>query len=163
MNGNMCNSKKYILRSTILFIVIGTLYCSIELLFRNRTHWSMFILSGFCGICFIDTPNNIYSFDLDYTIQVLISTILCTLSEVICGLIVNIWLGLNVWDYSKLWGTFFFGQCNIFFVIVWLVLIALIGIPLCDAINYYWFKIDPCPYYKINGKMFLRFKERKEK
>ena len=162
MNGNMYNSKKYILRNTILFIVIGILYCSIELLFRNRTHWSMFILSGFCGICFIDTPNNIYSFDLDYTIQVLISTILCTLSEGICGLIVNIWLKLNVWDYSTLWGTFFFGQCNIFFVIVWFVLIAFIGIPLCDAVNYYIMKIEPCPYYKINGKVFLQFKERKE-
>ena len=157
----MYNSKKYILRSVILFIVIGILYCSIELLFRNRTHWSMFVLSGFCGICFIDTPNNIYSFDLDYTIQVLISTILCTLSEGICGLIVNVWLQLNVWNYSKLWGTFFFGQCNTFFVIVWLVLIALIGIPLCDAINYYILKIEPCPYYIIFGHKFLQFKERK--
>ena len=162
MNGNMYNSKKYILRNTILFIVIGILYCSIELLFRNRTHWSMFILSGFCGICFIDTPNNIYSFDLDYTIQVLISTILCTLSEGICGLIVNIWLKLNVWDYSTLWGTFFFGQCNIFFVFAWMAIIGLFGIFFCDAYNYYICKDNEQPYYKIFKHEFLRFPIRKE-
>lgn len=161
MNGNMYNSKKYILRSVTLFIVIGILYCSIELLFRNRTHWSMFVLSGFCGICFIDTPNNIYSFDLDYTIQVLISTILCTLSEGICGLIVNVWLQLNVWDYSKMtFGTFFFGQCNVLFCFAWALIISVV-IFYCDAYNYYILKIEPCPYYIIFGHKFLQFKERK--
>lgn len=60
----------------------------------------MFILSGILGVLCIDSPNNIFGYDLDYSIQVLISTILCTLGEGITGLIVNVKMGLNVWDYN---------------------------------------------------------------
>lgn len=48
------------------------------------TRISMFILACICGVFFIDTPNNIYSFELDYGLQILISTIstiLCTIGE----------------------------------------------------------------------------------
>ena len=153
---------KYILGKLGLFISVGFTYYMLECFFRGYSHWSMFLLAGFLGIFVIDGVNNVLSFECDYLIQVLIVTTLCTIAEGCCGLIVNVWLGLNVWDYSNmLWGTFFFGQCNTFFVVVWLVLIALIGIPLCDAINYYILKIEPCPYYIIFGHKFLQFKERK--
>ena len=72
----------------------------------------------------------------------------------------NVWLKLNVWDYSNLKGTFALGQCNIFFVFAWVVLIALIGIPYCDAYNYYICKDGETPYYKIGNKVIFKFKER---
>ena len=90
----------------------------IECFYRGYSDISMFILAGLLGVFCIDTPNNIWSFNLDYRLQVLISTIFCTVGEGITGLIVNVWLGLNVWNYSNLWGTFFFGQCNIFFCVI---------------------------------------------
>ncbi len=151
---------KYILGKLGLFISVGFTYYMLECFFRGYSHWSMFLLAGLLSFV-IDGVNNILSFECDYLIQVLIVTTLCTIAEGCCGLIVNVWLQLNVWNYSKLWGTFFFGQCNTFFVIVWLVLIALIGIPLCDSYNYYILKIEPCPYYIIFGHKFLQFKERK--
>lgn len=154
------NIFKHLLRKAIIFIICGTAYISVELLFRQHSHISMFILAGICGVFFIDSLNNIYTFELGYLRQVGISTLVCTVSEGICGIVVNDMMHLNVWDYSNLCGIFFMGQCNIFFVIVWALLIGLIGIPLCDSINYYWFHIEPCPYYKINGKVFLSFKER---
>ena len=120
----------------------------------------MFILVGTLSVLFIDTPNNIWGFDLDYTIQVAISTVACTVGEGITGLIVN--PKYHVWDYSTLPGTFFWGQCNIFFVFFWILLIGFIGIPLCDAYNYYFGRIEPCPYYKIGGKTIFKFKERKK-
>jgi hypothetical protein len=122
----------------------------------------MFILAGLLAVFCIDTPNNIYGFDLDYTIQILISTILCTISEGCCGLVVNVWLKQNIWDYSQLIGTFFFGQCNIFFVFAWMLLIGLIGIPYCDAYNYYICRSGENPYYKMFGKTIIKFKERKD-
>lgn len=153
---------KNIFRATVIFLVSAFIYCSCEYIFRQYTHWSMFILSGICGVCFIDAINNVCSFEMGYLNQIAISTILCTIAEGICGLIVNIWLGLNVWDYSTLPGTFFYNQCNIFFVGIWALIIAA-GILICDFINYYWFKIEPCPYYKINGKIVFKFKRRKIK
>ena len=147
-----------------LFLSCGFIYCMIEILFRGWSHWSMFVLAGFLGVFCVDSVNNVLSFDCDYIVQILISTILCTIGEGISGIILNVWLQLNVWDYSKMaFGTFFFGQCNVVFCIAWLLIVGLFAIFYCDAYEYYIMKIDPCPYYKINGKMFLRFKERKEK
>ena len=144
-----------------LFLSCGFIYCMIEILFRGWSHWSMFVLTGFLGVFCVDSINNTLSFDCDYIVQILISTILCTIGEGISGIILNVWLQLNVWDYSKMtFGTFFFGQCNILFCFAWMLIISII-IFYCDAYNYYILKIEPCPYYVIFGHKFLQFKERK--
>ena len=144
-----------------LFLSCGFIYCMIEILFRGWSHWSMFILTGFLGVFCVDSINNTLSFDCDYIVQILISTILCTIGEGISGIILNIWLQLNVWDYSKMtFGTFFFGQCNVLFCFAWMLIISII-IFYCDAYNYYILKTEPCPYYIIFGHKFLQFKERK--
>jgi hypothetical protein len=121
----------------------------------------MFLVSGLLGVFCIDTPNNIFGYELDYSLQVFISTALCTIGEGISGLILNVRLGLDIWDYSNLWGTFFWGQCNVLYVIAWALLIGCAGIFFCDAYNYYIYGDDEQPYYKIFGKEFLRFKIRK--
>ena len=144
-----------------LFLSCGFIYCMIEILFRGWSHWSMFVLAGFLGVFCIDSINNVLSFDCDYIVQILISTILCTIGEGISGIILNVWLQLNVWNYSKMtFGTFFFGQCNVLFCFAWMLIISII-IFYCDAYNYYILKIEPCPYYIIFGHKFLQFKERK--
>lgn len=144
-----------------LFLSCSFIYCMIEILFRGWSHWSMFILTGFLGVFCVDSINNTLSFDCDYIVQILISTVLCTIGEGISGIILNIWLQLNVWDYSKMtFGTFFFGQCNVLFCFAWMLIISII-IFYCDAYNYYILKIEPCPYYIIFGHKFLQFKERK--
>ena len=144
-----------------LFLSCGFIYCMIEILFRGWSHWSMFVLTGFLGVFCVDSINNVLSFDCDYIVQIIISTILCTIGEGISGIILNVWLQLNVWDYSKMtFGTFFFGQCNVLFCFAWMLIISII-IFYCDAYNYYILKIEPCPYYIIFGHKFLQFKERK--
>ena len=145
-----------------LFLSCGFIYCMIEILFRGWSHWSMFVLAGFLGVFCVDSVNNVLSFDCDYIVQILISTILCIIGEGISGIILNVWLQLNVWDYSKMaFGTFFFGQCNVIFCVAWALIIGLFAIFYCDAYNYYILKIEPCPYYIIFGHKFLQFKERK--
>ena len=110
-----------------LFLSCGFIYCMIEILFRNWSHWSMFVLTGFLGVFCVDSINNTLSFDCDYIVQILISTILCTIGEGISGIILNVWLQLNVWDYSKMtFGTFFFGQCNVLFCFAWMLIISMI-------------------------------------
>lgn len=151
---------KCMLKVIVLFFICGALYYNIELLYRGYSHISMFLLAGMCGITLIDPINDIFSFELDFLKQIAISTVLCTIAEGLCGLLVNVLLGLNVWDYSNIPGTFFFGQCNIFFMSAWVFIVAA-GILLCDFINYYWFEFEPCPYYKINGRVILKFKNRK--
>ena len=152
---------KHIIRKIVLFLLCSVIYCGIEIVYRGWTHWSMALLSGILGVLCIDTPNNIFGYDLDYSLQVLASTIICTLGEGITGLVVNVKMGLNVWDYSTLPFTFFWGQCNLFFVFAWALIIGLFGIFFCDAYWYYICKDNEQPYYKIFGKEFLRMPLRK--
>ena len=158
-NGRLRTFFLKVIRKIALFIICGLIYVLIEIMFRGYSFVSMFVLAGFCAIFFIDTPNNIYSFDLDVRLQILISTVLCTLAEGISGLYLNVYKGLNIWDYSSLPFTFFFGQCNLLFVAAWTLIIT-IGIPFCDAFNYYIGRDEPCPYYRINGKIILKLPER---
>ena len=146
-----------------LFLSCGFIYCMIEILFRGWSHWSMFVSAGFLGVFCVDSVNNVLSFDCDYIVQILISTILCTIGEGISGIILNVWLQLNVWDYSKMaFGTFFFGQCNIFFCVAWAVLSA-VCIVLQDCLVYYVLRADDeRPHYHIwNGKILFWLPERK--
>lgn len=152
---------KHVIRKLILFILCGMIYCGLEYAYRQWTHISMFFLAGFLGILCVDTPNNIFGYELDYSIQVLISTILSTIGEGITGLIVNVKMGLNVWDYSTLPFTFFWGQCNLFFVFTWALIIGCFGIVFCDAYWYYICKDYEQPYYTLFGKEFFRMPLRK--
>ena len=135
---------KHIIRKIVLFLLCSVIYCGIEIVYRGWTQWSMALLSGILG-----------------ALQVLASTIICTIGEGITGLVVNVKMGLNVWDYSTLPFTFFWGQCNLFFVFAWALIIGLFGIFFCDAYWYYICKDNEQPYYKIFGKEFLRMPLRK--
>ncbi len=158
--------KKYLLhflRDLILGMSCGGIYYLIEIMYRGYSHWSMFALGAFCGVFCIDHINNYFSFDLDYSLQILISSALCTLAEGLAGLYVNVYKGWGVWNYSSLPFTFFWGQCNLFFCFAWIAIVGLFGIFFCDAFNYYVCGILPRPYYRFCGKVFLRFPYRKWK
>jgi len=80
----------------ILFLMGGTIYAGIEVLAREFTHISMFITGGLCFVLIGQLKRT----GLPVTVQMLISCAIITALELACGLIVNVWLGLDVWDYS---------------------------------------------------------------
>ena len=63
-----------------IFLFSGSVYYSIEVIFKksHMSHWSMFLLAGFAGLFFIDGLNDLFSFEMDYLLQIgiLIPTIL---------------------------------------------------------------------------------------
>ena len=77
----------------------GTAYYSFEVLFRGFSHWTMFVLGGVC-MMFFGWQGQIFGWDEPLWIQILRCTIFVTASEFLTGMIVNQWLGWNVWDYS---------------------------------------------------------------
>ena len=76
----------------------GTIYAGIEVLVREFTHISMFIVGGICFL--LIGQIKFVRRDIPVTVQMFVSSVIITLLELISGLIVNVWLGLEVWDYS---------------------------------------------------------------
>lgn len=124
-----------ILKHTFLFLVGGTLYFFIEVLFRGFSHPSMFICGGICFL--LVGLINEFKFDIPLVWQMLISSIIITVIEFITGVIVNIWLGLNVWDYS-LRPFNVLGQVCLLYTIIWFFL-SLAAIMLDDYLRYKFF------------------------
>jgi len=62
--------------------------------------------------------------------------LIATVGEAITGLIVNVWLGLNVWHYNIM--PFLWGQCSVPFMVAWFIL-AGVCILLDDIIRWKWF------------------------
>ena len=54
-------------------------------------------------------------------LQMLLGGGIITLGEFLCGIFVNLWLGLNVWDYSRLPFNIM-GQVCLIFTAAWVIL-----------------------------------------
>ena len=109
-----------IIKIIALFLIYGSIYYGLEVLYRGYSHVSMFILSGVLGVA-IGLINEITP-KINIWLESLIGTIIATIGEGVTGIIVNNILHLNVWDYSDLPFTFFYGQCNLIFCLIWFIL-----------------------------------------
>lgn len=87
------------MKQFILFALGGIFYIIIELLWRGSSHWTMFILGGLCFFL-IGIINEMFSFKTPLLPQMIIGMFIITSLEFVTGWIVNIKLGMNVWDYS---------------------------------------------------------------
>ena len=135
------NTLKYIL----LFFIGGFAYCSVEILFRGFSHISMLIAGGICFIL-IGLINEIFPAQISLISQMVLSSIIITLVELDAGLIVNVWLKLNVWDYSNQ-AYNFMGQICLLYSNIWFLL-SLPAILMDDYLKYYLLG-EERPHYKI--------------
>ena len=133
------------LKYTLLFFIGGFAYGGIEILFRGFSHISMLIAGGICFIL-IGLLNEVFPWDMALISQMFISAGIVTVVEFIIGWIVNIWMGLNVWDYSTLPYNVM-GQICLLFINIWFFL-SLFAILLDDYLRYYILKEEK-PKYKI--------------
>ena len=49
----------------VIFVTSGLIYIMLELLWRGRTHWTMFLCAGLCGLVMANINNNWLEFDTD--------------------------------------------------------------------------------------------------
>ncbi len=129
----------------VLFSVGGAIYIMIEMLWRGYSHWSMLIVGGLCFVM-IGLINEYYSYDIPLIWQMMIGACIVTAVEFVSGCIINLWLGLNVWDYSdmpfNIWG-----QVCLPYMVLWSLLSG-VAIILDDYLRYWWFG-EEYPHYKI--------------
>lgn len=129
----------------LLFLIGGLIYFWLEVFWRGYSHWSMFLLGGLCFVL-CGLINEVVPWEMPLPLQMLISAIIITVLEFFTGCIVNLWLGWQVWDYSKLHFQLL-GQISLKSSIVWFLLSS-VGIILDDWIRY-WFFGEDRPHYRF--------------
>ena len=133
------------LKYLLLFWFGGSTYVTMEVLSRGYSHWTMFLLAGIIFII-IGLLNEIWTWDYSIVKQAGIGTIIATILEFITGIIVNIILEWNIWDYSNMFGNIL-GQICPLFTILWFF-VSIIAIITDDLIRWKFFNEEK-PKYKI--------------
>lgn len=126
----------------VLFFIGAFAYCGIEIIWRGYTHWTMGVLGG---VCFIDIGlinNSRFFYHLmPFREQMVLGGLIVTVMEFIAGCILNLWLGLGIWDYSQMPFNLC-GQICLPYTILWILLNA-VCIVVDDWLRY---------LMKMNGK-----------
>ena len=97
----------------------GLTYMGIEILWRGHTHWTMGVLGGVC-FALIGLLDEVQDHP-PMLLQMVQGAAIVTALELLVGLVVNRWLGWDVWDYSDMPGNLW-GQVCPQFAAAWLVL-----------------------------------------
>lgn len=131
---------KNLIRFLVITVITGIAYMVIELLYRQRTHWSMMIVAG-VSVYLIGLLDEDKRCQLKVYQQSIVGMIIATTFEFISGLIINKILGWNVWDYSNEW-------MNLYGVI-------------CPLYSFFWLLIVPLGIWLDNFIRYLLFDEEK--
>lgn len=75
-------------------------YCLIEILWRGRTHWAMFMAGGICFLSLGRVARKLRNVCLFY--KCVVGGLIITVVEFVFGCIFNLWMRLDVWDYSRI-------------------------------------------------------------
>ena len=107
--------KEYVIITT----VGGIYYYLLEILWRGYSHWAMIIVGGIsAALVYVinEKTDNICFF-----LRCIVGALGITVAELLSGIIVNIWLKLNIWDYSRLQYNLL-GQISIRTSLLWFLL-----------------------------------------
>lgn len=103
-----------------LFLTGGVVYPSLEILCRGRTDFSMAVAGGLC-LCLIDRVCNHQLRFQPLAVRCAAGSGVITTVEFATGILVNVILKLDVWDYSQL-PMNVMGQVCMPFSLLWCVL-----------------------------------------
>lgn len=136
---------KRIYQAMVLGCIGGVLYMVVELLWRGRTHWTMGALGGLCFVI-IGLLNERLPWEMPLSVQALAGAAVVTAAELVAGVVLNLWLGLHIWDYSglpfNLWG-----QICLWYSMLWVPLSA--AAVLLDDWLRYWIWGEDRPRYTL--------------
>lgn len=138
-------SVSRILRAVTLWLWGGFIYYIIEITARGHSHPSMFIVGGVCFLL-IGGLNNFLPWKMGLVKQAMIGAAVVTGVEFISGCVLNLWLGLGVWDYSQM-PLNVLGQVCLPYCVIWFGL-SFVGIWLDDFLRWKLYG-EETPRYKV--------------
>lgn len=137
------------LKEFFLFWFGGSFYVTLEVFYRGYSHVSMFILAGVV-FTLVGLLNEVLPWEFDLVWQDIIGTGIALIGEYTTGMIVNVKMGLNVWDYSDKFLNLN-GQICLEFGLIWIPLI-LLAIVIDDVIRWRFYN-EERPRYYVFGKL----------
>lgn len=140
----MSSKLHFLYKHLLLFIIGGSLYYCIEILFRGYSHWTMLLAGGLIFL-YAGWQNEIKPWNYPLWKQILKVWGLALIIEFLTGCVVNLRLGWRIWDYSEL-PMNLLGQVCVPFALLFLPLCAA-AIMLDDYIRYWIFQEEK-PRYK---------------
>ena len=130
--------------SALALCGVGT-YFAIEMIWRGHSHWTMAVLGGICFVL-IGGINEFFPWEMPLALQGVIGAAVVTVLEFFSGVILNLWLGLGIWDYSGQ-PLNLLGQICALYSILWIPLAAA-AVILDDWLRYFMFG-EERPTYKL--------------
>ena len=106
---------KRFLPALMAFLLGGLLYGLCELLYRGRTHWTMLLAGGLCLLLLYFAGG----MPLSLWQRCLLGMAVITAVEFLFGCVLNLALGLGIWDYSGRFGNLL-GQICLRYSLYWL-------------------------------------------
>lgn len=145
----MKNILKNIYKEGILFLIGGGIYIILECMWRGYSHKSMFIVGGIC-FAIVGLINEVFTEDMSLLFQAVVGSLIVTTLEFVSGYILNIKLGLDVWDYSNLPYNFM-GQICLPFSLLWIIISA-VAVIVDDEIREFVFDEPHVTYHLFPNK-----------
>ena len=139
----MKEKLKAILKHAVLALCGGCVYFLIEMAWRGHSHWTMAVLGGVCFVL-IGEINEFIPWNMPLVLQGAIGSGTVTLLELVSGIILSLWLGLGIWDYSNMPFNFL-GQICLPFSLLWVAL-SVVAVILDDWLRYWLFGEDRPTY-----------------
>ena len=135
---------KRLCKHLILFAAGGCIYYLIEMLFRGYSHWTMMVLGGICFVLIGKINESFFTERMPLLLQGIIGACIVTALEFVSGLILNVWLGLDIWDYSNQPYNVM-GQICLLFSMLW-ILLSIVAVVVDDWLRYILFG-EERPHY----------------
>lgn len=139
----MKEKLKAILKHAVLALCGGCVYFLIEMAWRGHSHWTMAVLGGACFVLIGDI-NEFIPWNMPLILQGAIGSGIVTVLELVSGIILNLWLGLGIWDYSNMPFNLL-GQICLPFTLLWVAL-SIVAVVLDDWLRYWLFGEDRPTY-----------------
>lgn len=139
-------ARNSVCKTAILFVFGGLVYFGLEVLFRGHSHWTMFVLGGFLFLILGELNEGLLEWDTPLIWQGVLGSAIVTGAELVTGMILNIWLGLGVWDYSGMPFNYK-GQICLPFSILW-IFVSIAAVVLDDWLRY-WLFGEEHPHYTL--------------
>lgn len=136
---------KNLFKTADLFGFGALAYCLCETVWCGETHWTMGLLGGamFVSIGMLD---QIFPGRFSLLAQGLLGGALITVCEFASGCVLNLWLGMDIWDYTAL-PFDFLGQICLPYSGLWTML-SMIAVVADDAIRCFAWE-EEMPHYKL--------------